>query len=232
MVLLLLVFWYMRHRVEQTSQATEAQRQEVQVGPDSEPALAHDDFISLQTQVAQAPSTRTSLFGWRTSSVTDAWTLSRVAPICINLYHSPTLLRMVQLASGFEEQLKVLPISMPLSCSLLRYDEAGDHISWHYERNYFRGRTVTVLLTVFNRNATGQCCSGNQSCRLMDGKEECRDTRENSLTVLDGSRILHSTRKLSPGEQRVVLSMVFCTDSHQTPWQKVCTSVKEWSFFR
>lgn len=228
MVLVILLIWYLqRHKPRLVYLPV----QEVMLNAGLDSVLMPEDFATLQKQVKQLPATRTSLFGWRQSAVTDATSIMHHAPFCLDIYNSLSLRQKVQVATGVRDRLDPLPLSMPLSCCLLRYDKAGDHITWHYDNNYHKGKTFTVLLTVFNRNAAGQCCSGNQSCRMIDGTEVCQDTRENSLVVLDGSNTLHSTKKLQEGEVRLVLSMVFCTDSRQTPWQAFCTSVKNISFF-
>ena len=151
--------------------------------------------------------------------------------LCAGLYRSPEMLAVVQTVAGVREPLRTLPAGRPHACSLLVYERPGDRIAWHHDTNYFRGTTVTVLLTLLNRDKRGGCCSANRSCAVLDGEARCTDTRENSLIVLHGSRVLHSALPLGEGETRVVLSMVYSTDPRSTPLQRIGMAVKDWSFF-
>jgi hypothetical protein len=70
--------------------------------------------------------------------------LHRHAPNCLALYHSAALRRWLSERIGVE----VWPTALhdQSSCSLLYYTEAGDHINWHYDHNFYRGRHFTVLI--------------------------------------------------------------------------------------
>ena len=185
----------------------------------------------LRDEARGAAGTRSVLPGLRQGRAVPAATLRRQAPACWRLYRDPAFVAFVQRHSGLDSKLQALPASMPHSCSLLVSAERGDAISWHHDVNYFRGDTVTVLLTLVNRDAAGRCCSSNRTCAVLAGGRQCRDTPENSVLVMRGDRVLHATEPLRAGETRLVLSMVYTTDPTQTLWQAVCMAVKDWSFF-
>lgn len=230
MLMLLLMLWYFQEVCE-TPVLSYTPGSSIEANSVSVPTVKWDMFHMLKVQLLSIPVNRTSLLGWRTSSLVSAETLAKFAPLATDLYYSQSMLRLVGEATGLVK-LTPLPLTHPLSCCLLRYDSAGDHITWHKDVNYYQGSTVTVLMTIINRNAFGQCCSANQNCTLVDGREVCIDTLENSCTILKGSEVVHSTRKLKPGEVRIVLSMVFCTDSRQSRWQTWVATLKDWSFLR
>ena len=133
-------------------------------------------------------------------------------------------------ASAVRERLGSVPDAHPQSCSLLVYNSEGDHISQHYDRNWYAGRTFTALLTLVNSDADGRRCSAVQTCAALGGGEECIRTRVNSLLIFEGARVKHRATALSAGEQRVVLSMVYTTDSSQWGWQRLGRWIKDASF--
>lgn len=188
-------------------------------------------FEALRAQADRAVAVRSSFFGLRQGGAVPASQLRHLAPLCLGLYNDPSFARMVTGVSGVQGLLQPLPADMPHSCSLLVYERGGDSISWHHDTNYFRGQTVTVLLTVINRGRTGLCCSANRTCAVLDGRPSCRDTPENSLLVMRGDQVLHATEPLQAGERRTVLSMVYTTDRSQTAWQLLRMKLKDLSFF-
>lgn len=180
----------------------------------------------MQQQVKQTMTspTRSHIGPFRKAGAVPA---AELAPMCKQLYHDRHFMNFLSKVCGFHQPFTTLPESMPHSCSLLVYNQPGDHISPHFDINYYKGRTITVLLTIINKNKYGLCCSSNQTC----ANGTCQDTRENSLLIMDGERILHHTEKLQQGEMRVVLSMVFTTDPSQTNWQWLQMKLKDVSFF-
>lgn len=188
-------------------------------------------FEALRSQVQQAVAVRSGFLGLRQGGAVPASQLRHLAPLCLGLYNDPSFALMIGSVSGVVGRLHPLPPDMPLSCSLLVYEREGDGISWHHDTNYFRGQTVTVLLTVLNRGRTGLCCSANRTCAVLDGQASCRDTPENSLVVMRGDKVLHATQPLQAGERRTVLSMVYTTDTSQTVWQRLHMKLKDLSFF-
>jgi hypothetical protein len=111
----------------------------------------------------------------------------------------------------------------------LFYERPGDHIGWHYDHNFYKGRHFTVLLSIINRGA-----GGLSAARLMArlGKtEQAIATPPNTLVVFEGARVRHKVTPLNDGERRVVLSMTFCTDSRHSLIQEGLRRVKDIAFF-
>ena len=193
----------------------------------SEPLL-----FGLQSEARSFAARRSGVPGARKGgSVPFSELLQVPGGLCAGLYESGELRAVVQPLSELGKPLQTLPADRPHACSLLVYEEPGDRITWHRDTNYFRGDTVTVLLTLLNRNRHGGCCSSNKNCARLEGSERCIDTQENSLLVLHGSRVTHAALPLAENEIRVVLSMVFSTDPTSTLLQKAGMAVKDWSFF-
>jgi hypothetical protein len=116
------------------------------------------------------------------------------------------------------------------SLSLLCYREAGDHINWHYDHNFYRGRHFTVLLSLANESATGGLSQSSLMRRLSSG-DETVNTASNSLVIFEGSQVLHRASPTAEGDVRIMLSMTYCSDP-RTGWlREFARRVKDTAFF-
>lgn len=193
-------------------------------------ALTDLAFSALQASAAAATehATRTRFLGRKGGAV--PFPELRRDPTFEALYTHPQFVRLVERASGSAAPLRPLPPAHGHACSLLVYSEEGDSIPYHYDRNYYRGRTFTVLLTLVNRDASALRPSANATCVWRDGADLCRSTAPNSLVVMHGQSVLHKAEPLGRHERRVVLSMVYSTDPSQSPLQAARQRVKDWSW--
>jgi hypothetical protein len=156
-------------------------------------------------------------------------TLCVEAPAVVQLYLSPELHELISGIVG--EKVVPTPLHDQSSCSVLIYERPGDHIGWHYDHNFYRGRHFTVLLPLVNRNADG---SGLSAARLMvriGGEERIVPTPPNTLVVFEGARVLHKATPIDEGELRIVLSMTFATDPSNSLAQGIARRIKDTAFF-
>jgi hypothetical protein len=132
------------------------------------------------------------------------------APKCLGLYHSPVMIESVSRIVG----VPVVPTADhdQSSCSILYYQEAGDHINWHFDLNFYKGRHFTVLVSLFNQGAGGGVSDSRLYGKTLGGEERAVDSRENSLIVFEGAKIRHKVTPTKEGDLRVVLSMTYATD--------------------
>jgi 2-oxoglutarate-Fe(II)-dependent oxygenase superfamily protein len=109
------------------------------------------------------------------------------------------------------------------SLSVLFYEKPGDHIGWHFDHNFYRGRHFTILITIAN---VGRAADGSSHAELkaqIAGQEIAVRTRPNTLVVFEGARVRHKVTPVDAGEQRLVLSMTYCTDPSSRWWQGCST---------
>ena len=140
------------------------------------------------------------------------------APTCLAFYHNPQLHQWLSEVIG--ETVRPTADHDQSSCSILYYDQPGDHINWHYDHNFYRGRHFTVLLSVINRGSDQDGLShGKLQRRGADGKAVSYDMAENSLVVFEGARVIHRASPVQQGETRIMLSMTFGTDP-RIPWYR------------
>jgi hypothetical protein len=143
--------------------------------------------------------------------------LHRHAPLCLSFYHSEALRRWVSDVVGME--VRPCADHDQSACSILYYDQPGDHINWHFDHNFYKGRHFTVLLSLVNRSAQGGPSASQLLSKDASGRVEAVDTSENSIVVFEGARVLHRASPTEPGDVRIILSMTFTTDP-RVPWLK------------
>jgi hypothetical protein len=154
-------------------------------------------------------------------------TLEVRTPKLTRLYRSEAMCRLVSDIVGIE--IKPTPFHDQSSCSLLYYEKPGDHIGWHYDHNFYKGRHFTVLIPLINFGKEGL-----SAARLMVRRRN-RDivipTPPNSLIVFEGAKVRHKVTPIAEGERRVVWSMTYCADPRNSAWQGVKRRFKDTAFF-
>lgn len=150
------------------------------------------------------------------------------APRCLAFYHSPRVQEWIAAVVGVK--VFVTPDQDQSSLSVLCYRDPGDHINWHYDHNFYRGRHFTVLLSLANEGARG----GLSACRLVRrtaaGAEEAFEMPPNSLVVFEGVKVLHKATPTAAGDLRILLSMTYCADPRTRLLHEAARRVKDTAF--
>jgi hypothetical protein len=156
-------------------------------------------------------------------------TLQAHAPTAVALYRSAAMRNIVGRIVGLD--VETTPLTDKSSCSVLYYVKPGDHIGWHYDHNFYKGRHFTVLLPLANQ---GHGEDGLSAARLLVRRGEAEQvipTPPNTLVIFEGARVLHRVTTLAEGERRVVLSMTYCTDPRNSRLQEAARRVKDTAYF-
>ena len=154
--------------------------------------------------------------------------IHRYAHGCLGLYHSAELQNWVSAIAGLN--VTPTPDRDQSSLSVLCYKEAGDHINWHYDHNFYRGRHFTVLLSLANQASAGGV-SQSQLMKRTPAGDESIDTSPNVLVIFEGAKVLHKASPTAEGDLRIMLSMTFCADT-RTSWPKeFARRVKDTAFY-
>jgi len=192
--------------------------------------LAPDDFAALQQNVLTLSETERSYIPLHKKGGTIAYgTIRARAPAVAEFYHSRAHRGAVSDLLGL--WLEPTPLRDESSLSILVYEHSGDHIGWHFDHNFYRGRHFTVLLAIENR---GFCRDGLSASCLMarSGRtEQIVPTPANTLVVFEGARVLHKVTPIREGERRVILSMTYCTDPRNSLTREVARRFKDTAFF-
>lgn len=152
-----------------------------------------------------------------------------IAPRCLAFYHSPAVQSFVSSIVG----LDVRPTADhdQSSCSVLVYNEAGDHINWHYDHNFYKGRHFTILLGLVNRSRTGGVSSSELMRKLPTGEELTMSTAENNLVIFEGNQCLHRATQTADGDLRILLSMTYGTTPEISWFMEAMRRVKDTAFY-
>jgi hypothetical protein len=194
--------------------------------------LAPDDFERLQAECRanRQRAERSYIPGHKKGGTLCYADMHRHAPACLALYHAPPLHRLLSEIVG--EPLVPTADHDQSSCSLLYYDQAGDHINWHYDLNFYRGRHFTVLLSLLNRTAASAgTSSGRLEQKRRDGELQVWDTAENVLVMFEGAQVLHRATPIAAGDERVMLSMTLCTNPSINPLKDLARRAKDMAYF-
>jgi hypothetical protein len=192
-----------------------------------------EDFLpaSCTAQLAAAVSAlqwainRNYLPGHKQGGSVSRHAIDRSAPFIAQLYRAPALLRFVEQLCG--ERLQLSPPEDPHAYALYFYTRPGDHIGWHYDTSYYRGRRYTLLLGVIDRS----------SCRL-DYELHTRDAGTpvkrgsvqippGGLAFFEGDRLRHRITPLGDGEVRVSLTFEYVTNPTMHPWWRLISNIKD-----
>lgn len=156
-------------------------------------------------------------------------TLFEVAPAIVALYHSPGMQALASRIVG--ETVRPTPIHDQSSLSVLFYEKPGDHIGWHYDHNFYRGRHFTVLLPIINQGTAADGLSHAMLKAKVGEREVDIATPPNTLVVFEGARVNHKVTPIVEGERRLVISMTYCTDSRANVVQGAVRRIKDVAFF-
>jgi hypothetical protein len=155
--------------------------------------------------------------------------LFEAAPLIIALYHSQEMQALVSRIVG--ARVRPTPIHDQSSLSVLFYEKPGDHIGWHYDHNFYRGRHFTVLLPVINQGSGDNGLSHAMLKAMIDGREIDVATPPNMLIVFEGACVNHKVTPIIAGERRLVISMTYCTDPRANMVQGAVRRIKDVAFF-
>jgi hypothetical protein len=189
--------------------------------------LPEETLASLQAEAAagRSQSERSYIPAYKQGGTLSYERMHTLAPRSLGLYHSEALRQWVSRVVETE----VFPTCDydQSSCVLLYYDHAGDHIGWHYDQNFYKGRRFTVLLAVHNSAADGGFSAGNLQHRQASGQVVSVDTSPNTLVLFEGARVRHCVTPVAPGDTRVMLSFTYCSNPQLGRFQEVTRRFKD-----
>jgi hypothetical protein len=168
---------------------------------------------------------RNYLPGHKQGGSVSRHTIDELAPFIAELYRCGALINWLEELSG--ERLLPSPMEDPHAYALYFYTRAGDHIGWHYDTSYYRGRRFTLLLGVID----------DSSCR-MDYELHTRDPGvatvagsvrypPGALVFFDGDKLRHRITPLARGETRVSLTFEYVTDPRMHSWWRLISNIKD-----
>lgn len=200
---------------------------------------AQDEFIALPAFLGAEPVAsmvdeanalrsrinRNYVPGIKKGGAVSWFDVAKSAPAIRDLYQSPDFIAWLGAVTG--EQLQTCPDSDPHACALYYYTEEGDHIGWHYDTSFYRGKRFTVLLGLIQRSRSELVARLHHKEAQRDDVEVRISTEPGTLVVFNGDRCWHMVSPCGPQEDRVVLSMEYVTDRRMGFVPRLISSVKD-----
>jgi len=192
--------------------------------------LSAGTFVALKAEAERLVAPERSFVPVHKKGGTVAYeTLIASAPTVVSFYHCADFQDFISRLVG--ARVRPTPIHDQSSLSVLFYDKPGDHIGWHYDHNFYRGQHFTILVTIANVGSAADGLSHAELTARIVGQEVAVRTRPNTVVVFEGARVRHKVTPIHAGEQRLVLSMTYCTDPRSLWWQGVSRRLKDTAYF-
>ena len=186
-------------------------------------------FEQVRTEIEALVITERSYLPAHKKGGTVAYsTLRAKALSIIALYQGDHLRRIAEELIG--ARLHPTPLHDESSCSVLFYEKPGDHIGWHYDHNFYRGRHFTLLIPIVNQGMDGGLSAARLQAKI-GGRETEIATPPNRLILFEGAEVVHKVTPIAAGERRVIWSMTYCTDPRNSAAQGIARRVKDTAFF-
>lgn len=155
----------------------------------------------------------------------SAHVLGRQAPAIVALYRSPALRAFLEAITG--ERLLPCPATDPHAFALYFYTEPGDHIGFHYDTSYYRGRRYTILVGMIERSSSRLVCDPYRRLRGHPPATISIRTEPGTLVLFNGDRLWHAITPLDEGEERVSLTLEYVTDPTMPPLRRFVSDMKD-----
>jgi hypothetical protein len=151
--------------------------------------------------------------------------LDSLAPLFGEFYRLPVWLQFLREITA--EELIYCPDSDPHTYALYYYTEPGDHIEYHYDTSYYRGKRYTVLLGLVDRSS---CRLEYQLYRDDPGKKTqigALSINPGTFVLFNGDKLYHRITPLGKNEERIVLTLEYVTDSRMNGFYRFISNMKD-----
>jgi hypothetical protein len=151
--------------------------------------------------------------------------LAESAPTIDAVYRSAALLGFLRRLFG--EPVDLCPRSDPHRCALYAYTEVGDHMGFHYDTSYYRGKRYTLLLGLRDNSSSRLVCHLYTKVPSREKRILEIETRPGTLVAFNGDRLWHSVTPTREGEQRFVVTMEYVTSASMNPFLRFVSNMKD-----
>ena len=184
------------------------------------------DQLLREVDVLAPDVNRKYVSGHKKGGSVSFYAMLSQAPAILSLYRSPAWLMF--LSRLVEAPLMLCPKDDPHSCALYYYTQPGDHIGFHYDTSYYKGKRYTVLISLVERS---EHCRLVARVRKRGENEEIRETRipmdPGTVVLFNGAKLWHAVTPLGKGEERIILTLQYVTNQELGPFKKMFPNLKE-----
>ena len=151
--------------------------------------------------------------------------IDRVGEYIPIIYHDPVLFGLLNDLVGGD--LKECPKVDPHTYALYCYTEMGDHIGYHYDNSYYKGRRYTLLLGLIDNSSSKLECKLYRDNPSRKTQTLALELSPGSLVFFNGDRLYHRVTPLGEGEERIALTMEFVTDVRMNWFLRFVSNMKD-----
>ena len=184
------------------------------------------DQLLREVDVLAPYVNRSYVPGHKKGASVSFYAILRQAPAILSLYRSPAWLMFLSRLVG--APLMLCPENDPHSCALYYYQQPGDHIGFHYDTSYYKGKRCTVLIGLVERS---EHCRLVARVRKHGETEEIRETRipmdPGTVVLFNGDKLWHAVTPLGKGEERIILTLQYVTNREMGPFKKMFSNLKD-----
>ena len=165
---------------------------------------------------------RVYVAGFKKSGSVSAQLLKHHGPKLHHLYHNDAMQQFI--AHVVRQSLFLCPEVDPHAVALYYYTEQGDHIGFHYDKSFYRGKRYTVLLGLVQDSV-----HSNLIC-YPEGKHSqplTVVTKPGTLVMFNGDVLWHKVSPLGENERRVILTLEYVTDTRMSVINKYISNFKD-----
>jgi hypothetical protein len=156
--------------------------------------------------------------------------IDRLSPVVGEIYNTPAFLDLLRYLTS--DELQACPERDPHTYALYYYTEPGDHIGFHYDTSYYRGKRYTLLLGLVDRSSCKLACDLYKGNPNREERRISVSLNPGALVFFNGDRLYHAVTPLGEGEERIVLTMEYVTDQYMNPFARLFSNLKDaFSYF-
>jgi hypothetical protein len=157
--------------------------------------LPQQGFAILRAAIIRLLTSERSFVPVQKKGGTVAYeTLITAAPAVVAFFQSAKLTEFVSCVVG--ARVHPTPLNDQNSLSVLFYDRPGDHIGWHFDHNFYRGRRFTLLLAIVNEGLSEGGLSHAILKARVDAGEIDIHSPANTFVVFEGAMVCHKVIRI------------------------------------
>lgn len=181
--------------------------------------------IQARLPALEAAVHRNFIPGHKKGGSISRYHLQESAPEIPALYADPGFIGWLQALCG--EKLLPCPAQDPHAYALYYYTEPGDHIGFHYDTSYYRGKRYTVLIGVVNDSSSRLEYQLYRTYPKRAPEPGAIGLNPGGLVVFNGDKLYHRVTPLGEQETRIVLTLEYVTDPRMHAWQRFVSNMKD-----
>jgi len=155
----------------------------------------------------------------------DFNTVAQFGPTITAVYHSPAFQKaLCQIADA---PMNECPDSDLHRCALYAYTEAGDHIGFHYDTSYYKGRRWTVLIGFVDESSSKLVCHLHTRNKGREVEKLELKVGPGTVVLFNGDKLWHSVTPIAENEHRYIVSMQYVTNGDMNPFMRFVSNMKD-----